>query len=213
MTAGARPRPGRIYAIADAGRLPVDRLPAAVAAMADAGIETIQLRAKRLDDDALCRLAEATLAAVAGWGGELWIDDRVDLAAALPFDGVHLGRSDLPPAAARPLLAAGVGIGASTHDRAQLEEAAADPTVDWIALGPIFPTSSKEAPDPVVGLAELTALRERTTKPLIAIGGISVDRVAATLAAGADSVAVISAIGVDDPAADCRRLIAAAGGT
>jgi len=211
VTASARPRPGRVYAIADAGRLSVDRLPAAVAAMAGAGIETIQLRAKRLDDDALFRLAEATLAAVAGWGGELWIDDRVDLALALPFSGVHLGRTDLAAADARALLPPGVGIGVSTHDGDQLDEAAADPAADWVALGPIFPTSSKDRPDPVVGLAELAALRTRTAKPLIAIGGISADRVAATLAAGADSVAVISALGDGDIAANCRRLLVAAG--
>jgi thiamine-phosphate pyrophosphorylase len=211
VTASARPRPGRVYAIADAGRLSVDRLPAAVAAMAEAGIETIQLRAKRLDDDALFRLAEATVAAVAGWEGELWIDDRVDLALALPFAGVHLGRTDLSAADARALLPPSVGIGVSTHGRDQLDEAAGDPAADWIALGPIFPTSTKERPDPEVGLAGLAALRARTAKPLIAIGGISADRVAATLEAGADSVAVISAISDGDVAANCRRLLAAAG--
>lgn len=211
MTGRARPRPGRVYAIADAGRFSIDRLPAAVADMAEAGIETIQLRAKRLDDDALFRLAEATLAAVAGWGGELWIDDRVDLALALPFAGVHLGRADLSAAEARALLPGSVGIGVSTHDREQLDEAAGDPAADWIALGPIYPTSTKENPDPVVGLAALAALRARTAKPLVAIGGITAGRVAATLAAGADSVAVISAIGDGDVGTNCRRLLAAAG--
>lgn len=210
MTSGVRPRPGRIYAIADAGRIPPDRLPAAVAAMAEAGITTIQLRAKRLDDRALFRLAEETLAAVAGWGGELWIDDRVDLALALPFSGVHLGRADLPAGAARSLLPAAAGIGVSTHDRDQLDEAAADPAADWVALGPIFPTATKENPDPVVGLAGLAALRARTSKPLIAIGGIDAASVAAVIAAGADSVAVISAITDGDVAANCRRLLAAA---
>lgn len=210
MTAGLRSRPGRIYAIADAGRIPAQGLPAAVATMAEAGIATIQLRAKRLDDRALFRLAEAALAAVDGWGGELWIDDRVDLALALPFAGVHLGRGDLPAAAARSLLPAVVGIGVSTHDRDQLDEAQADPAADWVALGPIFPTSTKENPDPVVGLEGLAALRARTSKPLIAIGGIDAGNVAAVLAAGADSVAVISAITDGDIAANCRRLLAAA---
>jgi thiamine-phosphate pyrophosphorylase len=207
---GGRQRPGRIYAIADAGRIGVDRVPAAVAAMAEAGIGTIQLRAKQLDDRAFHRLAEATLAAVAGWGGELWIDDRVDFALALPFAGVHLGRTDLAAADARALLPAAVGIGVSTHDRAQLDEAESDAAADWVALGPIFPTSTKENPDPVVGLTGLAALRARTSKPLIAIGGIDVERVAAVLAAGADSVAVISAVCDGGVAANCRRLLAAA---
>jgi thiamine-phosphate pyrophosphorylase len=207
---GVRPRPGRIYAIADAGRIPAESLPAAVATMAEAGIATIQLRVKRLDDRALFRLAEATLAALDGWSGELWIDDRVDLALALPFAGVHLGRLDLPAAAARALLPAAAGIGVSTHDRSQLDEADADPAADWVALGPIFPTSTKENPDPIVGLAELAALRARTSKPLIAIGGIDAGNLAAVLGAGADSVAVISAIADGDVAANCRRLLAAA---
>lgn len=210
MTESVRRRPGRIYAIADAGRIPAERLPAAVAAMAEAGIATIQLRAKRLDDRSFHRLAEATLEAVTGWGGELWIDDRVDFALALPFAGVHLGRSDLAAADARALLPAAVGIGVSTHDREQLDEAASDSAADWLALGPIFATVTKENPDPVVGLEGLSALRARTSKPLIAIGGIGVDRVAAVLAAGADSVAVISAVCDGDIAANCRRLLAAA---
>lgn len=207
---GGRQRPGRIYAIADAGRIPADRLPAAVAAMAEAGISTIQLRAKRLDDRAFHQLAEATLDAVAGWGGELWIDDRVDFALALPFAGVHLGRADLAAADARALLPDSVGIGVSTHDREQIDEAAADAAADWVALGPIFATATKENPDPVVGLAGLAALRARTSKPLIAIGGIDAERVSAVLGAGADSVAVISAVCDGDVAANCRRLVAAA---
>lgn len=210
MTGGVRQRPGRIYAIADAGRITAERLPASVAAMAEAGITTIQLRAKRLDDRTFHRLAEATLDAVAGWGGELWIDDRVDFALALPFAGVHLGRSDLAAADARALLPAAVGIGVSTHDRQQLDEAEADVAADWLALGPIFATTTKENPDPVVGLEGLAALRARTSKPLIAIGGIDVDRVASVLAAGADSVALIAAVCDGDVAANCRRLLAAA---
>lgn len=210
MTGTVRQRPGRVYAIADAGWIPAERLPAAVATMAEAGIATIQLRAKRLDDRAFHRLAEATLDAVAGWDGELWIDDRVDFALALPFAGVHLGRTDLAAADARALLPPAVGIGVSTHDRRQLEEAGADIAADWLALGPIFATATKENPDPVVGLEGLAALRSRTSKPLIAIGGISVDRVAAVLAAGADAVAVIAAVCDGDVAANCRRLLAAA---
>jgi thiamine-phosphate pyrophosphorylase len=203
-------RPGRIYAIADAGRLGAERVPEAVAEMASAGIETIQIRAKSLADDLLWRVSEGALGRLAGWRGELWIDDRVDLAAALPYAGVHLGQRDLPPAAARPLLPDAAAIGASTHHRAQLDAAAADAAVDWVAVGPVFATRSKEDPDPELGLAGIADLAGRTAKPVIAIGGITADRVARVLAAGADAVAVISAVCDGDVAANCRRLLAAA---
>jgi thiamine-phosphate pyrophosphorylase len=204
------PRPGRVYVLADAGRIPPDRLPEAAAEMAAAGIETLQLRAKSLPDEALWRLAEAVCDRLAGWRGTLWIDDRVDLAMALPFAGVHLGQADLPPAEARRLLPPRVLVGRSTHDRAQLEAADADPAADWLALGPIFPTASKAAPDPVVGLERLAELRRATAKPLVAIGGIDAGNLARVLDAGADSAAVLSAACDGDVAANCRRLVAAA---
>jgi thiamine-phosphate pyrophosphorylase len=203
-------RPGRVYVVADAGRILPEHLPEAAAEIAAAGVETVQLRAKRLADDALWRLAEALVARLSGWEGSLWIDDRVDLARALPFAGVHLGQLDLPPAEARRLLPEEVAIGRSTHDRAQLEAAARDEAVDWVALGPIFPTASKEAPDPVVGLVRLAELRVLTAKPLIAIGGIDETNIARVLAAGADAAAVISAACAGDVGASCRRLVAAA---
>lgn len=212
MRAGARRRrPGRVYAIADAARIAPARLPGAVAEMAAAGIETLQLRAKRLPDDELWKLAEATLARLEGWPGTLWIDDRVDLAAALPFDGVHLGQRDLPPRAARLQLPATTAIALSTHDEAQLDAADADPDVDWIAIGPVFATTGKDDPDPVLGLDRLALLRARTRKPLVAIGGIDAARLPAVLAAGVDGVAVIGALCDGDVAANCRRLLAAAG--
>jgi thiamine-phosphate pyrophosphorylase len=212
VTPRSRRRPGRIYAIADAGRIAADRLPDAVAEMADAGIETIQLRAKSLPDDELWRMAERAIERLAGWSGELWIDDRVDLAAALPFAGVHLGQRDLPPAEARAQLAATTAIGASTHDREQIDAAESDPAVDWVAAGPVFATATKADPDPELGLAGLADLAGRTTKPLIAIGGITAERVTAVLASGADSAAVISAVCDGDVATNCRRLLAASRG-
>lgn len=205
-------RPGRVYVLADAGRIPPDRLPAAAAEMAAAGIETIQLRAKSLADDALWRLAEELCARLTGWPGTLWIDDRVDLAMALPFAGVHLGQRDLPPAEARRLLPERVLVGRSTHDREQLEAADAEPAADWLALGPIFPTASKSDPDPALGLERLGELRRATAKPLVAIGGIDAGNLARVLAAGADSAAVLSAACDGDVAANCRRLLAAARG-
>ena len=211
MRAGARRRrPGRVYAIADAGRIAARRLPEAVAAMAAAGIETIQLRAKELADRELWRLAEATLARLEGWPGTLWIDDRVDLAAVLPFDGVHLGQHDLPPRSARPQLAVTTAIGWSTHDEAQLAAADGDPDVDWIAIGPVFATTSKANADRELGLERLARLRARTAKPLVAIGGIDATRLGAVLACGVDGAALIAAVCDGDVPANCRRLLAAA---
>lgn len=200
-------RPGPIYAIADVQRLGAAQVPRAVAAMASAGILTIQIRAKRLADRELAQVARETLGALKGWPGALWIDDRVDLARLYPFAGVHLGQRDLEARVARELLGEDCALGVSTHDEGQLAEADADSAADWLALGPIFATSSKEAPDPVVGLARLRACRATTSKPLVAIGGIDERNLASVFAAGADSVAVLSAVCDGEIAPAARRLV------
>jgi thiamine-phosphate pyrophosphorylase len=208
--------PSAIYAIADAEALAPRSLAAGALAMAEAGIATIQLRAKRLDDRKLHAESERAVRALEGWSGTLWIDDRVDLARILPFAGVHLGQLDLPPSTARKLLPETRLIGASTHGPAQFDAARADPAVDWIAFGPVFPTTSKRDPDPVVGLEALAALARRDrdgssgrSKPLVAIGGIDAGNLRAVLDAGADAAVVLSAVSSGDVAADCRRLLAA----
>ena len=104
-----------------------------------------------------------------------------------------MGQDDLPPAAARTVIGPEATLGFSTHNEKQLREANSEP-VDYIALGPIFSTGSKRNPDPVVGLEELARLRPIASKPLVAIGGITLDNSRAVLDAGADSVAVISAL-------------------
>ncbi len=179
--------------------------------MAAAGIELIQLRAKHLSDRLLHREVEACLRALEGWQGALWIDDRVDFATFFPLSGVHLGQSDLPVGPARALLPADRMVGLSTHDEAQFAAGVAEAGVDWIALGPIFPTASKQDPDPVVGVERMSALRSRTSKPLIAIGGIDAQNIAAVLAGGADSAAVLAAVCRGDVTDNCRRLLQAAG--
>lgn len=210
MTAGAAPRPGRIYAIADAEALAPRSLAEGAAMMAEAGILTIQLRAKLVPDDLLFAETERCVRRLEGWAGTLWIDDRVDLAMLLPLAGVHLGATDLPAATARRLLAPSVRIGVSTHDGAQLLEAERETAADWVALGPIYATRSKRDPDPIVGLERLRELRGRTSKPLIAIGGIGRANLAAVLEAGADSVAVIRAVCSGDIARNCRELLSIA---
>ena len=205
----ARARPSAIYAIADAEALAPRSLASGALAMAEAGIETIQLRAKRLSDRDLHAEAERAVRGLAGWRGTLWIDDRVDLARMLDFAGVQLGQTDLLPATARALLPEERLIGASTHGRAQFESASDDAAVDWVALGPVFATASKRDPDPVVGLELLSEAARAKRKPLIAIGGIDAGNLRLVLDAGADSAAILGAVCHGDVAANCRRLLAA----
>ena len=199
----------KVYAIADAEALGSTPLPAAVGAMAEAGVRWIQVRAKKLSGSDLFRALEECCRAVEGSGASLWIDDRADLAALFPVAGLHLGQADLPPAAARRVVGGAVRIGLSTHDGEQLAAADADPAVDVVAVGPVFPTSGKERPDPVVGLDFVSKARRQTGKTLVAIGGIDESNVAEVLAAGADAAAVLGAVCRGDVLANCRRLIAA----
>ena len=200
-----------IYAIADAEALHPRPLPAAVSEMAAAGVRWIQVRAKRLPGREWYSLLEDCCRALEGSGVELWVDDRADLAALFPVQGLHLGQADLPPLAARRVVGGGVELGLSTHDEEQLAAADADPEVAVVAVGPVFPTTGKERPDPVVGLDFVRQARARTGKRLVAIGGIDATHVAAVLAAGADAAAVLGAVCRGDVRANCRRLLAAAG--
>jgi thiamine-phosphate pyrophosphorylase len=118
------------------------------------------------------------------------VDDRADFAVLLEA-GLHVGQDDLAPADSRRLLGPDAVLGFSSHNAEQLLAAAAEP-VDYVALGPIFPTASKQNPDPVVGLDELARLRPLLEKPLVAIGGITRADALQVLAAGADSLAVIA---------------------
>ena len=122
---------------------------------------------------------------------KLIMNDRADLCIAAGFDGVHVGQDDLAPEGARRVVGPERIVGVSTHNLEQLREADASPA-DYIAFGPIFGTTAKQSPDPVVGLEGLRAARAVTTKPLVAIGGITRAKVKAVMDAGADSVAVIS---------------------
>ena len=165
-----------------------------VALLADGGATFVQLREKRLSPREFYREAESALHVARARGVRLIINDRVDVALALQADGVHLGQDDLPPEAARRLLGKRAIIGLSTHNLEQAREAAHQP-VDYIAIGPIFPTSSKENPDPVVGLDGLRRVHEAIGSfPLVAIGGINLENARQTLDAGADTVAVLSVL-------------------
>lgn len=131
------------------------------------------------------RVAELCRAA----GALFVVNDRADL-AAITGAALHLGQDDLTPSAARKVVGAETLIGFSTHNESQLRAAGEEPA-NYLALGPIFGTGSKQNPDPIVGLPELRRLRRLTDRPLVAIGGITRANAESVLAAGADSVAII----------------------
>jgi thiamine-phosphate pyrophosphorylase len=130
------------------------------------------------------------------------INDRADVARAVGAHGVHVGQEDLPVELARCILGPGKWVGCSTHRLEQVIEADRS-SADYIAFGPIFPTQSKEKPDPVVGLNGLGEARRVTCKPLVAIGGITIQNVREVMEAGADAVAVVS--GLLEARDLCRR--------
>jgi thiamine-phosphate pyrophosphorylase len=126
-----------------------------------------------------------------GGAVKLIMNDRADLCLAAEFDGVHVGQDDLSPESVRRIIGPDRWLGVSTHKPGQLEEA--DQTsADYLAIGPVFSTSSKNQPDPVVGLDGVRRARPLTRKRLVAIGGITRGNAASVIEAGADSVAVIS---------------------
>ena len=128
---------------------------------------------------------------VLGDGVTLIMNDRADLCLAADFQGVHVGQDDLSPEGARIVIGPRRILGASTHNLEQLREADAGPA-DYIAFGPVFATSSKRNPDPIVGLEGLRAARALTKKPLVAIGGVTRSNARSVIDAGGDSVAVIA---------------------
>lgn len=138
--------------------------------------------------------AKAALEIVRRRNVKIIINDRVDIALALEADGVHLGQDDLPPAQARKILGEKAIIGFSTHNLEQVAEAVRMP-IDYLAIGPIYATTTKENPDAVVGIEGLKRVREIIGAfPLVAIGGINFENYLEVLEAGADSVAVISSL-------------------
>ncbi len=156
------------------------------------GATFIQIRDKQASSREFFEAAAAAMAIAREHNIRVVINDRVDIAMMVNADGVHLGQEDLSPTHARRLLGENAIIGYSTHTLEQAKEAAAMP-VDYIAFGPVFPTSTKDRPDPVVGLEMLRQVKDLIgNRPLIAIGGITADTFRSALNAGADSAAVIS---------------------
>jgi thiamine-phosphate pyrophosphorylase len=169
------------------------------------GATLIQLREKLDSPRDFYNDAEEALRLAHSRGARVLINDRVDLALALRADGVHLGQDDLPVEAARKLLGSEAIIGYSTHNVEQAIEAAHLP-IDYLAVGPIYATKTKENPDAVVGLEGLRRVRRAVGGlPLVAIGGITTQTAREVLHAGADSVAVISAL-LASPAEIAERM-------
>jgi thiamine-phosphate pyrophosphorylase len=158
--------------------------------MAEAGLQLIQVRHKEASAATLLRVARELLQALSAYDVRLIVNDRPDVAAIAGAAGVHVGQTDLPVEDARKICPTPRWVGVSTHNIEQFREAAAT-SADYIAVGPIFPTATKANPDPVVGVDFLRTVRPLTSKPLVAIGGITLDSAAEVFRAGADSVAVI----------------------
>lgn len=199
----------RLYAVLDTDALVARGLTplAVLEAWLDAGVRCVQLRAKSVSSGAFLDLAGAVAVTVRSAGGLLIVNDRADIARLADADGVHVGQSDITPAdvlrvyprreTGRPL------VGLSTHDPAEIARGLAGPT-DYLAIGPVYPTGSKADAEAAVGLDGVraaAALTRAAGRPLVAIGGITAERAPAVLAAGADSVAVISALLAGAPGA------------
>ncbi len=175
-----------------------------------AGVKLMQLRDKRSSARRVQEEVQHLLAVVAPQDVRLIVNDRPDIAAISGAGGVHVGQNDLPVEEARKICGLPKWVGVSTHNLDQLRDA--DRTsADYIAVGPIFPTGTKENPDPVVGVEFVRKARQLTRKPLVAIGGIRIESVADVFRAGADSVAIIGDLNAaPDPGARAREYLAIA---
>jgi thiamine-phosphate pyrophosphorylase len=196
-----RPSPARFYPVVDSVAW-VERL-------VRLGVGTVQLRAKDLSHDSAVALVRQALAALDGSGTALVVNDYWRAAIEAGARHLHLGQEDLTDADVPAIRRAGLSLGLSTHDDAELETALRhDP--DYVALGPIYPTTSKQVSFEAQGLGRLTEWKRRIGgKPLVAIGGIKFEQSAEIFAAGADSIAVVSDVTqAPDPDARVREWLA-----
>ncbi len=195
-----------LYLVAGSEALAGRDLVAVVAAAVSGGVTLVQLREKAMASDRMVERARALKAVLAPLGIPLIINDRLEVTLAAAADGLHLGQDDLAPAEARAALGPDKILGVSAGDA---EEAAiADPAlVDYVGVGPVYPTGSKADAGEAIGLTGLTAMRRLLSLPMVAIGGIQADRAAEVMACGVEGVAVVSAIcAAADPEAAARAL-------
>jgi thiamine-phosphate pyrophosphorylase len=182
----------RLYVILDAALL---KIPATECAksLVDAGVRLIQYRNKRASGRQLFETSRELAEYLNALGVQFIVNDRADVAALARAGGVHVGQDDLGVEQAREVVGDRKCVGVSTHNAEQFRDAL-ETSADYIAVGPIFATGSKENPDPVVGVGFVRETRGLTDRPIVAIGGITLERAAEVLDAGADSVAIISDI-------------------
>ena len=196
----------RLYVILDAALLTVPETECAQK-LADAGVRMLQYRNKAASSRALFESSSSLSSLLIPRGVSFVVNDRADIAALAGASGVHVGQEDLGVEEVRQVMGAGKLVGISTHNLEQFEHAAAT-SADYIAVGPAFYTSTKANPDPVVGIEFIRRVRALTDKPIVAIGGITLDRAAEVIKAGADSVAVVSDIlRAPDPGKRARQFM------
>lgn len=183
----------RVYPITDArisGISHVEQVRRLIAG----GATLIQLREKHASPREFLDAALNAVAVARENNVKIIINDRVDIALVAEADGVHLGQDDMPPEWAREVLGSNAIIGFSTHSVEQAQRASEMP-IDYLAIGPVFQTSTKADPDPVIGLEGVSAVRASVgSLPLVAIGGITASSALSVVAAGSDSVAMISSV-------------------
>ena len=195
-----------LYLVADADFAGERDLAALVEAAVRGGVTVVQLRAKGLGGRAFIGLALEISRRLAGTGIPLLINDRVDIALACGAAGVHLGQDDMPVPAARQILGPGAAIGVSVNTPEEAVSAERN-GADYVGAGPAFATSTKETPLAVLGPAGIGRIKRAVRIPVVAIGGISAGNAASLAAAGADGIAVVSAIlGAPDPARAAEEL-------
>ena len=182
----------RLYVILDSALLSLPVQDCAQS-LADAGVRLLQYRSKAASARELLHSSQNLASLLAPRGVAFVVNDRADVAVLAGASGVHVGQEDLSVEQARGLVGDDRWVGVSTHNLEQFQSAAAT-SADYIAVGPVFATSTKANPDPVVGTEFIRQVRGMTDKPIVAIGGITLENAASVIAAGADSVAVISDI-------------------
>jgi thiamine-phosphate pyrophosphorylase len=172
-----------------------------------AGVKMLQYRAKNVPAKEMLASARELAGLARSAGARFFVNDRPDVAYLSKAHGVHVGQDDLDVEEARAVVGPEAWVGLSTHNIEQFEKAASS-SADYIAVGPIFRTTSKANADPIVGLHLIRRARRLTKRPIVAIGGITLERAAEVIEAGADSVAVINDIlGVDDPVSRAREYL------
>ena len=196
----------RLYVILDAG-LMTGCIKDTAKRLIEAGVLALQYRNKKGCARDVLADARQLAEIVRPRSVSLFVNDRPDIAYLSGASGVHVGQEDLGVEQARVVIGADSWIGVSTHNEKQFR-AAVETSADYIAVGPVFGTTTKENPDPVVGTEFIRRVRALTKKPLVAIGGITLERAAEVIEAGADSVAVIGDIlRAEDPAQRAKQFL------